>query len=374
MRILYINHSTYIAGGEISLSQLINYCQTMGIEMYILLPQQGKFSEMLNKYNIKTFYLKLEYKRNRYLRIFFYLIYSFKLCKFLLKKNIDLVHANSLRSSIDNALGAKLARVKIIGHIRDIRLLGGKSIFLLNLLTIIIANSAATKKHLLKEGVKGKKIKIIYNGVDLNNYDYLKSPDVFRKKYHIKSCVPLIGIIGQLCERKGIIFFIEAAKKLSERMPKTTYIVVGDDLLNKGKYRQKMEAMVKRFGLEQKFIFTGFVKEIPEVMAAIDILILASLQEPFGRVVIEAMAMKKPVIATKVGGVSEIVLNGESGFLIPPSDSDAIANKAFVLLKDKKLAKIMGERGRCRVEKYFTIQQNIENITALYKDILESRL
>ena len=162
MRILYINHSTYIAGGEISLSQLINYCQTMGIEMYILLPQQGKFSEMLNKYNIKTFYLKLEYKRNRYLRIFFYLIYSFKLCKFLLKKNIDLVHANSLRSSIDNALGAKLARVKIIGHIRDIRLLGGKSIFLLNLLTIIIANSAATKKHLLKEGVKGKKIKIDY--------------------------------------------------------------------------------------------------------------------------------------------------------------------------------------------------------------------
>jgi glycosyltransferase involved in cell wall biosynthesis len=151
------------------------------------------------------------------------------------------------------------------------------------------------------------------------------------------------------------------------------FLIVGDDPGPAGEFRNQLQEMVESLGLEQKVIFLGWCKDIPGVMAQLDGVVHASTApEPFGLVVIEAMAMGKPVIATNAGGIPEIVEDGQTGLLIPLKDSTAMAEAILKLLNDDPLALRFGQAGRKRVEEHFDIRSNVAKVEKVYRELLFS--
>ena len=137
-------------------------------------------------------------------------------------------------------------------------------------------------------------------------------------------------------------------------------MLVGEGEAEHEKYKQELRQIVEKLGLAQDVIFTGFRRDIPELLAAFDVLVLPSLEEAFGRVVIEAMACAKPVVATRGGGLPEIIRDKETGLLVPVKDPQAIAGAVLQLLADKALARQMGLSGRKRAEEMFDILTHVQ--------------
>jgi glycosyltransferase involved in cell wall biosynthesis len=139
---------------------------------------------------------------------------------------------------------------------------------------------------------------------------------------------------------------------------------------SKEQYTERLYRYVKENHLEQQVEFWGFRNDIPEILSHLDILVLPSLQEPFGKIVIEAMAMKKPVVASKIGGVPEIVEDGKTGLLVPPADSDAICQALEQFIEDREMRERMGLEGRKRVEQMFSLEKHVHQLEQVYEAIL----
>ena len=178
----------------------------------------------------------------------------------------------------------------------------------------------------------------------------------YHQKYHLQGYEELMA----------------AAKGLVGRGYDVKVVLVGDDIYRHSRsYKERLLSLVGSAGLRDRVIFTGFREDIPELLASFDIFVLPSRSEGFGRVNLEAMAMARPVISTNIGGIPEIVLDGITGILVPPGDSEALSRAITVLLDDPHLRERMGREGRRRVEKHFSLQTHVRRIQEIYDGILE---
>ncbi len=157
-------------------------------------------------------------------------------------------------------------------------------------------------------------------------------------------------------------------------LPEARFLIVGDVIYQTEgheTYKKDLKVLCSDLGLQEKVIFTGFRDDIPDIIAALDVVLHTSSQpEPFGRVLIEAMAMGKPVVATNLGGVPEVVKDGETGLLVPPKEPDALAEASIKLLKDKQFASWLGANGLKHVRANFDAHSHVERIEALYERLL----
>ncbi|GAF67606.1 unnamed protein product, partial [marine sediment metagenome] len=160
-----------------------------------------------------------------------------------------------------------------------------------------------------------------------------------------------------------------AAEKIRDKM-EVKFIIAGKDLSESKECEKTLKRMTEDLGIAKDVSFTGFREDIARVMAALDILVLPSLGEPFGRVIIEAMACAKPVVATGSGGVPEIVEDGRTGLLVPMKNYHAISEAVMNLVNNKRLASEMGERGRKRAEDLFDIKKKVKRVENLYRKLL----
>ena len=140
------------------------------------------------------------------------------------------------------------------------------------------------------------------------------------------------------------------------------YLIVGE-----GKLKKSLRLKVKRLKLEERVIFTGFRKDVREILGAIDLLVLSSLREGFPMITLEAMAMGKPIVATNIEGVSESMVDGINGILVPPKDPGALAKAIVCLLEDRKKAQEMGRAGKRFVEEKFNLKDKVEQYERLYQ-------
>jgi glycosyltransferase involved in cell wall biosynthesis len=147
--------------------------------------------------------------------------------------------------------------------------------------------------------------------------------------------------------------------------PAARFVIVGD-----GPQRDELVALARDLGIADRVIFAGFRTDVPDLMSAFDLFVLASVFEPFGLVLVEAMALEKPVVASRVNGIPEVVADGEAGLLVPPRDPHALAEAAARLLRDQALARHMGQAGRGRVLARFTVEAMAGKTMALYEEIL----
>jgi len=241
----------------------------------------------------------------------------------------------------------------------------------------IITLTCSGKRDHIKYGIgRENKFVPIYNGIDLDRYKNVQIDRVKKKEeLGIYGDSFVVADISRLDPVKGNRYFIEAINRVTRYTLHVTrevrFLVVGD-----GSEREMLEKMAEKYGIMDKVIFTGMRNDIPEILAVSDLVVLPSLMEGLGIVLLEAMAAGRPVVATWVGGVPEIVKDGETGFLVPPKNSKAIADAIIALLADEDLRKRMGKAGRSWVNEMenglprFSIEAMVRKIERLYKEVL----
>ncbi len=232
-----------------------------------------------------------------------------------------------------------------------------------------IVISQVIGRHMMHDfGVSKEKIRLIYRGVDLNEFKFEKKETMPAKQQKV------IGIIGRITPLKGHKHFIKALPGILREFPQAKALIIGDAPEHKNQYLDELKRMVDDLNLSDKVEFLGNVKDVPGILKKLDLLVLSTTtQEAFGRVVIEAGAVGVPVLATKVGGVVEIIEHEKEGLLVEPADAHAIAGAAVRVLKDKKLADECLRNLRKKVEDNFSLEVLVRKTIDVYKDVVNKK-
>ena len=299
-----------------------------------------------------------------------------KIYRLIKKYKVQIIHTHhDIQTSRPEAMAAWLASVPCVIHIHGY----GKLTYFDKLFTIfvkkIIYISESVRKHYHKLGYPICKGMVIHNSIEPTEYLKQFDRESIRNEFSIKNDEILVGIIGRIEHWKGHEYFIEGIYQALKKIPNLKGLIVGELEKNytpeKNKlYLRKLLSLVSNKGLEKKIIFGGYRSDIPRVLAGLDVAVHASSKpEPFGLVIIEAMAAGKPVIATKDGGVKEIIHNNEHGHLVHCKDAGAIAEKIIKIVKNKKDSKILGLKAKIRVLKNFTTEIQAQKVEKLYDSI-----
>lgn len=228
----------------------------------------------------------------------------------------------------------------------------------------IIAISGAVRDHLVAGGISPERVTVIHNGVDLREFPPGLDPRPVREELGLGTG-PVVGMIARLVPEKGHDYLLLAARQVVDRLPEARFLLVGD-----GPERDRLSALARQLGLEAHVLFAGFRPDIPQVVAAQDLAVLSSTSEGLGLVLLEAMAGGKPVVATRVGGIPEVVEDGYTGILVPPRDPSSLARAILGLLEDREMARRMGLAGRQRVEKKFDARGMAAATVAQYRQLV----
>ena len=291
------------------------------------------------------------------------------LVRYLIRNEVHLIHSNSTIAHLHGALAARQMSLPCVWHVRDLVPLGWWARIYAKWTNKIIAISEAVREHLQRSGIPAQRIEVIHNGVNLSVFSPRSSP--LRKSLGFTEEHFVFGMVAQLVPWKGHEFFLRAAAQVTQAMPQTRFLIVGDDLFGDHPgYVQGLVRLAQSLGLDDKVHFLGFRQDIVDVLASLDALVLPSFNEPFGRALIEAMAMEKPVIATNIGGPPEIVDHEINGLLVPVQDVSALADAMLRLAQDRPWSQSLGKAGRAKVERDFDIRRTVEKTQALYEELM----
>ncbi len=284
------------------------------------------------------------------------------------KENIDIVHARSRVPAwiaFFAALGTKADLITTCHgyyskHVFSSIMGWGKR---------VIVISQIIGRHMMHNfGVRKEKIRLIYRGVDLNEFKFQK-----RELMPVKP-KKTIGIIGRITPLKGHVHFIKALPSIISEFPQARALIIGEAPESKRQYLRELKMLVEELSLSDKVEFVGNVKDVSSILKKLDILVLATTtQEAFGRVVIEAGAVGVPVVATKVGGVVEIIEHEKEGLLVEPANAHEIAAAALRLLKDEKLTIECIRNLRKKVEDNFSLDVMVRKTIEEYKDVVNKK-
>jgi len=227
-----------------------------------------------------------------------------------------------------------------------------------------VNSHAVGQDTLIRDLGSPSKLRVIYNGIDPSPFEGAKvNRETVRKSLGVLTHERVVISIANLIPYKGISDLIEAAAAVTERMPAVKFLLVGED---RGIQKQ-LEAKAHRLGISQQVIFLGQRLDIPDLLAAGDLLVLSSHEEGFSNVILEAMASGLSVVATDVGGNREAVMDGITGWLVPPRDPVAMADRILDLLGDRARDGSLGRRGREWVKEAFTIDRMVAAHMNLYE-------
>lgn len=269
-------------------------------------------------------------------------------------------------------LAAKLAKIKgIITVIHSTGFLNRKlrSYFVNKMLTRyvdkIVAVGTYQKEHLVRlSRLPAEKITVIFNGVDINKYEGDINRGEKKKELGINGDHEVVGIVGRLHVVKRHDIFLRAAKQVLQQYPKVTFLIIGD-----GKERRKIERSINELGLSPHVKMLGLRNDIVDINKIVNVSVLSSDSEALPMTIIESMASTVPFVATNVGSVPDLIINGENGFLVPPSSPDMLAEAILRILKDQNLAKKMGERGHQIARANFSVETMVRNYERLFSEI-----
>jgi len=288
------------------------------------------------------------------------------------RDSVDLLYTNSLKSCVLSALAAMGTRAAVVHHMHDI---ANPERFNLPMLLMlkwslrrgagaIVSISGAVTDSLVGIGVRRENIHTVHNGIDPGNYPLAPVREA-KERLGLDPDIPVVGHVARLMRWKGQDFLLRVATKVKER---AHFVVVGGLFWEDADYEKELRRFVEDSGLQDRVTFLGHRDDVPQVMRAFDILAHTSTKpEPFGLAIIEAMASEKPVVAFDNGGIPEIVLEGETGFLARPLDEDDFARALDRLLAEPRLASEMGKAARERVERLFTLKRQSEQIQACFE-------
>jgi glycosyltransferase involved in cell wall biosynthesis len=223
-----------------------------------------------------------------------------------------------------------------------------------------IANSVSIRDRLAAEGIPRGKLTIVHEGVDVERIVRTPAANV-HAAFYLPTHAPIVGNVAALVPHKGHHHLIDAATLVIRDVPDTRFVIVGD-----GELRDALERQIRDKHLERHVFLAGFRADALELTKGFDVFVVSSTTEGMCSALIDAMAAAKPAVATDAGAVSEVMVDGETGFLVPPRDHAAMATRLVTLLKDSALRSWMGAAGLARVRGSFTVERMVEETAAVY--------
>jgi len=345
VRVLFVDHAHALGGAEHSLLLLLR-CLNRSRVTPLLACVPGPLRDRALAAGVPCHILPMDRVRGRLLGFLILIRGGWELARLARKQNADLICTNTVRGSLYGGLASLLSRVPLVWYVRDMLTRGLYARMLGRLATSVIAVSEAVSRSLPCEAT------VVPNG--LLPGEFVADPDAAaerRSQWGIAADVPVVGIAGRLRAWKGHADFLRAMRIVADAMPEARFVVVGGTVFEEGEpYRPKLERLAASLGLEGSVVFVGHQQDMPVVYATMDVAVHCSVEpEPFGRVIIEAMAAGRPVVAYAQGGPKEIVVGGETGLLVPPGDHEALGLATLALLQDWERRREMGEAARARV-------------------------
>lgn len=293
-----------------------------------------------------------------------------QLKRLLQQQNISIMHAHNMGPAFYGALSAYLADVPVAIVTRHGRDPLRWNAMIWYLIDAVVAISENTKKAFLKYNrISSAKVHVIYNGIDKANDDRSLSD-----RHHLKAQLGIadtdvvIGSVGRLCSEKDFVTLLDAYAKVVRQYPNSKLLIVGG-----GKLKEELETYCRSLKIENNAIFTGYRKDVPELLEVMDIFVLSSISEGMPLALLEAMANSKPSVVTSVGGNVEVIVNGVTGFLVPPKNYEDLANKIMILIGNDNLMKKFGIAANQRVIDVFSLDRMVKNYMNLYLNIFHRK-
>jgi glycosyltransferase involved in cell wall biosynthesis len=379
--ILFVDHTAELGGAEIALVRLLGALDRSRFTPVVLLFSDGPLVGRLRALSVEVCIEPLARtvtatSRDRVLgsllrpgALLAAIGHLGRVVKFMRSRPFDLVHTTSLKADLLGGLAARFAGRRLVWHLHDRlaadylpRRLADAMRFLARWLPHrVLVNSQATLATL--QPIDPRRVRVVYPGVP--------GELLARGGANAEAASgQVVGLVGRISPTKGQDVFVRAAASVLERFPRARFQIIGSALFGHEAYEREVRLLAAQLGAGQ-VEFLGFCEDVAGRIAALSILVHASpTPEPFGQVVVEAMAEGKPVVASKAGGIPEIVLDGETGYLVAPGDFRALAEKIVALLAEPEVARAMGERGRERVAARFTAAQMAREIEDFYETVI----
>ena len=291
-----------------------------------------------------------------------------KTSELLKNLRIDLLYMNNQPSSnLEGIIASKITGIPALQHSRIETALNSFEIKAVNLwLKKMICVSEGVKNSFIRQGVDKSKCVVVYNGIDIETVPKASRLDI-RKTWGISDKDILIGTVGSLIKRKRIMDLIEATAIVAKRSEHPIKCMI----IGKGPEKENLMTKVKERNLDSRIIFTDFQSDAISYINALDIFVMPSEKEGLPRVILEAMLMGKPVIASDITGPSELVVDGETGFLVPVGKTEAIAGAILRLIENPASREQMGEKAKERIIKNFPIEKYINDVKTVFAEVLE---
>ncbi len=394
--VLFFDHTAKMGGGEIALLNLVTHLDRRRYDPVVVLAMDGPFREKLAASGVETHVLPLsrgvgEVRKDSLgtaravsLRMLWEIArYAYHLRGFARARGAAILHTNSLKADIIGALGGRIGGIPTIWHVRDrieddylpsaaTQVFRALCRFLPD---YIVVNSASTLEslHLPPRNLaKARKNGLIHDGMPPLEADFWQGNPLFDASCSAKH--PCIGLVGRISPWKGQDVFLRAAALVIEEYPDICFQIIGAPLFGEEDFERELHALSAALGLENHVQWLGFRSDVFPLVSRLTLLVHASKSgEPFGQVVVEAMMVAKPVIATRGGGIPEIVVDGETGLLVPMGDAPALARAMICLLENPERAQQMGLAGQKRAAEHFTIHHTVAKVSNLYEDVIRDQ-
>jgi len=381
IKVAFVDHNPEIGGAESSLLTLLRHMDKSRFSATVILTSEGIFSRRLREENIPVEIISLpltliRLKRGNTLKAFFFLAayvflmqsFMIRLCLYLRKNRFDLVLTNTTKAHLYGSIAARLCSIPVIWRFHDVLSPTDFSPMLIKLLLVfarrfpakILAVSNLTRDYLVRDGLKGDKIEVIFSAIDHERLGFENIFGNIRNELNIGSHAKLVGCIGRIIPQKGQKSLLLAIPEVVKRHPEAFFLIVGDVYLKERGYKEELLEIIKKNKIEDRVKFTGFRHDIGSLIRSLDILVFPSVApESFGLSALEAMSLGKPVIATKTGGVCEIIEDGINGMLVEPNHPEQITDRIIQLLGDEEMYGRIGWEAKEGVARKFSLERYV---------------
>ena len=369
IHVLQIIDSMAFGGAEVLLRDLSSGLLAHDMQVSVCYNTSGPIAQQIEAAGIPVTRLP------RFARVDPYLLWqTYRQIK---KLKPDIVHTHLFKSDFHGRLAARMAGVPVvISTLHNCHnwaknpVLGGIYGANARLADHVIAVSDEVRDYAVEHiHVDPKKLSTIANAVPLSRFGRdAAARNSVRAEFGISSGAPLVGIIARLTEQKDHDNFLHAAKIILRDQPEAKFLVVGE-----GPLAESLKALSLSLGIDRSVMFCGNRSDIPAVMSALDVLVFSSRWEGLPVALLEGMASSLPVVSTRVGGVPGVIQNGETGVLVPPADSQSLADACLLLIKDPALREKMGQAGNIHVRANYGMDGMVEKIANLYRSLLGAK-
>jgi len=376
--ILFVIDNLTFGGGERVFSQVIRGLNKERFGVFVASSPGGKFEKKLTEVGMKIEPIDMTSRYN--------LGTISQLKRIIKTKDVQIVHSQGARADFFARIAARIANAPITissmamlveGY--DVGILRKNLYVLIDRWTerwvdkFIVLSEALRQALIERHKIPEEKVVKIYNGIELDEYNpglkEARSEKLeVRRGLRLENDVPVIGAIGRLVWQKGFEYLIRAIPKVTEVFPETRFLIVGE-----GPLKDKLKVKGEKLKVADSIIFTGFRSDIKQILTSIDLLVMPSLLEGLPMALLEGMAMAKPIVATKIEGITEVLEDGKTGLLVPPKNTDALAGAIIQILNNKTKSNLLGQNARKMVEEKFSVEKMVEQIEWLYEGLLNEK-